>query len=231
MIKPIIGITPSIEDNFIKLNQNYCKALHEAGAVCIMLSYCEKTENIIDILDGVLLSGGGDISEKFLNEKLHPKANTIYPFRDEFEIELCNMTYQIDMPLLGICRGMQVLSLADGGGINQHILGHNQIENRNITTHNVAVKKESNLFNILNDTLIPVNSFHHQAVNKIGSNMLVSAYSQDGFIEAVEDKNQKFRIGVQWHPESLYNNYSQHFQIFKEFVKYAIDFKTKNKVY
>lgn len=231
IIKPIIGITPSIENDILKLNQSYCAILHRLNAVCIILNYFENISDIIKILDGILLSGGGDICEKFLNEKLHKEANNIYPIRDEFEISLCKQAYKINIPVLGICRGMQILSIADGGSINQHILGHNQSEARNVTTHDVIVDKKSKLFSIVNNEIIPVNSFHHQVVNRVGKNTSISAYSEDGFIEAIENNEQSFRIGVQWHPEALYNKFLEHFKIFDEFVKYSIDFKTKNKVY
>lgn len=229
-IKPVIGITPSIDENFIKLNSLYCEAIEKFNASAIILNYSKDCNNIINFLDGIILSGGGDISEKYLNEKIHPKANTIYPERDEYEIKLIKSALEKDIPILGICRGAQIINIALGGSIIQHIEFHMQKEKRNIATHNINIIKNSKLYNILECLNTNVNSFHHQCIDKPGKDIIYCAYSNDAVIEAIEHKYKKFCIGVQWHPEALFEDNRQK-NIFKTLVKYSIDFHNTNKVY
>lgn len=223
-MKKVIGITTAFENNFTKLNRMYYEAVIKAGAIPISLccSNSYSTEVLLKNLDGVILSGGGDIHFDYIKDEcLHPLADSIYPERDEFEINICKYALSNDLPVLGICRGMQILSVACGGNIVQHIEAdnHNQKNlERNKTFHSVYIEDDCRLKEIYNKEKISVNSFHHQAVSDAGVDMRVCARSHDGVIEAVEHMRHSFFVGVQWHPECLFLDFPVHFNLFKRFV-------------
>lgn len=202
----IIGITHSYEDNFAKLNIDYLKITAFFGATGLIIPYTEKVSEILDITDGVILSGGGDLSERLISERLSPMAKNIYPDRDIFEAELCAEAYKRDIPLLGICRGVQVMNAALGGTIYQHIDGHiseyADLKNKDETvTHGIKINKESFLYKITESEHWNVNSFHHQCVKIPAPGFMVSAEGGDFNIEAIENPEKRFFAGVQWHPE------------------------------
>ena len=216
----LIFITANNEGNNFLINKNYCNAISDLGQVPILISNykLDVIDKIISVADGILFSGGGDIHAKFFNQKLHPKVNDINFERDEFELKLCAKAIQKNLPILGICRGMQIINIAMGGNIFQHISNHMQNIPRDLPIHNVNVLYGTKLFCISKAEKIKVNSLHHQAVNVLGNEIIISAKADDGTIEAIEMPNKKFVLGVQWHPESLYKIYDVHGKIFKEFV-------------
>lgn len=201
LMSVIIGITHSYEDNFPKINADYLKAVSSFGAVSLIISYNESPDNILDIADGIILSGGGDLSEYLITEKLSPKARGLCVKRDVYEAELCRKAFAKNIPLLGICRGIQVMNTSFGGNIYQHIDGHISENSINNITHKISISKKSFLYNIIkNDTAI-VNSFHHQCLSDVSPIFDISATSDDSIIEAVECPKRNFFAGVQWHPE------------------------------
>jgi len=201
--KPIIGISASLDDKRFYLNRAYSDAIIAAGGQPIIITQPES----LHLIDGLLLSGGGDIAGQFFGQPTHPLANDIWPQRDEAEINMAQMAYAQNMPIFGICRGLQVLNVALGGDIIQHIDGHKQDEPRNVPTHSV----------IMNGTKIMVNSIHHQAVGKVAPPLQVCATADDGAIEALHDPRKPFVLGVQWHPEELIHM-PEHFALFASFV-------------
>lgn len=183
------------------------------------------TESILDIAQGLLLTGGGDIDPLLLDEQPLKGLGSICPSRDKIELDLCVAALRRNIPILGICRGCQILSIASGGSIyqdiySQHItnIKHCQQAPRYYPTHTVILEPNSKIISIYNKATIEVNSFHHQAVCNTGEDMIVSARSKDNIIEAIEHKNHKFALGVQWHPEAMFEKYNSHLEIFKQFI-------------
>lgn len=225
-MKPIIAITPNMteDESVMQLNNKYCDAIWNSGGLPIIISYkIDEIENILNVVDGLLLSGGGDIDPFLMGEEPLKSLSFIYPIRDNTEVELCKLALKNNIPILGICRGCQILSIASGGKIYQDInsiasIKHSQQAPKYYPTHFVNLEKNSKLIGIYDCNKLKVNSFHHQAVNTLGDDMIVCAKSNDGIIEAIEHKINKFVIGVQWHPESMFKKYSIHLNLFKEFV-------------
>lgn len=225
-MKPIIAITPNMteDENIMQLNNKYCDAIWHSGGLPIIISYkIDEIENILNVVDGLLLSGGGDIDPFLMDEEPQKKLSSIYPIRDNTEVELCRLALKNNIPILGICRGCQILSIASGGKIYQDIdlisnIKHSQQAPKYYPTHFVSLEKNSKLIKIYNCDKLKVNSFHHQAVSVLGDNMIVCAKSSDNITEAIEHKINKFVIGVQWHPEAMFTQYDIHLKLFKEFV-------------
>ncbi len=217
----IVGITHSFEDNFVKLGLSYLKAVSQFGATALVISYTENVDDILNLTDGVILSGGGDLSECVLSEKLDPKARDVYPKRDIFEAELCRKAFDRNIPVFGICRGIQIMNVALGGKINQHIAGHTEeysigSDNNIPIVHKILIDRESFLYKVTKFERAEVNSFHHQCVSEISPELSVCARSDDYVVEAVECKKRKFFLGVQWHPEKMMDSFSK--KIFEAFV-------------
>ena len=227
-IKPIIAVSPSIGEKNYFVNINYMKCISLSGAIPLMMTF-ENLNDIAEILekaDGVLITGGGDVDPKYFNEELHEKADLVLPQRDAFEILLCKKAYELKKPILAICRGLQVLNVTFGGSLHQHIENHSFPDRRNEEIHCVNISENSLLSEIIGRENLYVNSIHHQAVNKLGRDLNICAISEDGIIEAIENKNHPFLLGVQWHPEAMESKAtesetteSKHFNIFKTFVK------------
>jgi len=216
-MKPLIIISPSVNnsEDELTLSRAYCQAIRLAGGLPLVTDY-SNTNDFIKVADGILLSGGGDIDPNRTGDI--PDLDTqgqISVARDEFEYNLLGLAIKEDMPVLGICRGMQVIGAFSGGHIIQNIDGHKQNVDRDKTYHEVEIKKNTLLYNIVRKEKISVNSFHHQAVGE-GFDGIVSAIDNN-IIEAIELAGQKFVLGVQWHPEYLCG-IEEHFRIFKEFV-------------
>ena len=210
MIKiPLIGITTdsSLEDYSVR--KKYCNQVLAAGAYPILLppvSDIEKTKAFLENLDGIIFTGGGDHNPLLMNEEPVPELGNINPERDNFEIPLCQEAYKRNLPILGICRGIQTIAIALGGHVKQHIstsVKHSQNAPKDSVTHSVKIEKGSILSEIYNSENIFVNSFHHQAVDNPGSRFKAVAFSKDNIIEAIESTEYHSVIGVQWHSEQL----------------------------
>ena len=166
------------------------------------------------MLDGILLTGGGDIDPTLFNEEPHAKLGEVTPARDSLEIELAKEMLQVNKPILGICRGLQILNVALGGAdysrysFTKHkpILQHSQKAPRSHPSHFVQIEKDTILESITETPKIKVNSFHHQAVKDVPKPLIISGTASDGIIEAVESTAHHFVLGVQWHPEALAEN-------------------------
>ena len=220
-MKPLIIITPSVNENEdeFKLSEKYFEAVRAAGGYALQSSYGD-IEEILDIADGILFSGGGDIEPSLSNdEPVKDKQGQISKSRDSFEFELMRRAVEKNIPVLGICRGMQVMGAVYGAHIIQHMERHMQSMPKSETLHSVSVKEGSLLGSITDSKSIRVNSFHHQAVGD-GFEGNVSAVSDDGYIEAIELVGKDFALGVQWHPEHLCGSY-ENIKIFKAFVEAA----------
>ena len=214
--RPIIGITGNFGAKGCELAQAYYESVRQAGGVPVVLPPYDDDAALcqtLDKVDGILLSGGGDINPLLLGEEPIPGLHGICPQRDEMELLLVREAYNRQIPLLGICRGIQVLVAALGGTLYQDLntqyseaplVKHDQDLDRAYASHSVKLEAGStlsSLFPELSEKGLPVNSFHHQAVRTPGPLLRVAAKATDGVIEAVESNEFKSIIGVQWHPE------------------------------
>ena len=228
-MKPIIGISSSLNEHVLSVPTDYIQAITKFGGVPIILPNLQEDaiESIVELLDGLLLTGGGDIDPTLFNEEPHQNLGTITPERDEFEIAIIQKMMKLNKPIFGICRGLQILNIAIGGDMYQDIymqsqnklLQHTQLAPRSHTSHFVHVIEGSKLGDIVQVEKFKVNSFHHQAVRKIPTDFKASAIASDGIIEAFESMNHKFVMGLQWHPECLLskNDYAS-IAIFETFI-------------
>ncbi len=211
-MKPIIGISTGydFDDKTYMLKENYIMSILKAGGVPIMLPAVTEFDIIqsyTESCDAVVLSGGGDAHPSYWGELPDKELGEVNPLRDVFEIELARNMIKNRKPVLGICRGCQIINIADGGSIYQHLAGklmHQQKAPRNYAFHVVFIQKDSKLAALLKTEQIKVNSFHHQAVKIPGQNMKIAACAPDGTIEAIEFNGpNQFVVGIQWHPECM----------------------------
>jgi putative glutamine amidotransferase len=221
---PLIALTTSVTPDDdpgstpprAHLNRAYVLAVQRAGGVPLLLPpYLDPPalQALWDRLDGLVLTGGGDIDPEWFGQRRHPKAEAVSQARDELEIEAARRALHQGLPVLAICRGAQVLNVALGGSLHQHVpdayptspIDHAQREPRQRATHEVKVMVEGTQIGaILGAGDLKVNSFHHQAIDRLGRGLRDVAWAPDGVIEAVEGEDDRgFVVGVQWHPEDL----------------------------
>lgn len=231
-MQPIIGITTSLSDDesLLQLNRTYTRAISHAGGIPILLPTCDETDSLsryAGICDGLLLSGGDDVDPSAYGEAQSWHCGTISPLRDCFELALCRQFLKMNKPILAICRGIQVLNVALGGTLYQDLqsdlpesLAHRQKQKPWYASHPVSLVRDSILSGILAADAIAVNSHHHQAVAQPGKGLRICATAPDGVIEAVELPSHPFCIGVQWHPERLWDQplTNAHERLFRAFV-------------
>lgn len=211
-VQPIIGITGNFGEKGCELAEGYYESVLKAGATPVIIPPYEDTDALINTLehiDGLLLSGGGDLNPLFLEEEPIRELHNINYKRDLSELLITRLAYDRQIPILGICRGIQVLTAALDGELYQdiysqcegHLLKHSQDLDRRYASHTVQLTENSLISKIFNESTIAVNSFHHQAVKAPGPHLKICATAPDGIIEAVESSEYKSILGVQWHPE------------------------------
>jgi len=207
--RPVIGITGNYEDLACKLGKGYYQSVIAAGGVPLIIPPSADKDvlmNTLDHIDALILSGGGDINPLYAGEEPVPGLHGINQERDLPELLITRLAYNRQLPMLGICRGIQTLAVALGGKVCQDITAtvkHSQDADRSEPTHSVNVVEDSTLFNIYKEQRLMVNSFHHQAVEDAGSKFRVVATALDGIVEAIESAEMKSILGVQWHPECM----------------------------
>ena len=231
--RPVIGITGNYEELTCKLGRGYYDSIIRAGGIPVIIPPSADSNVLmgtLDRIDALLLSGGADINPLWCGEEPVPGLHGINQERDLPELLITRLAYNRQMPILGICRGIQTLAAALGGKVCQDIsatVKHSQDADRSEPTHSVTVKEDSTLYNIYKANLSPlssllspltsphsplssllspllyVNSFHHQAVSEPGDKFRVTATAPDGIIEAIESTEYKSIVGVQWHPECM----------------------------
>ena len=234
-MKPIIGVTvdKGSGDGFFyeKINECNLKALITSGAIPLMLPITgddELIDDYLNIVDGLYFSGGNDINPLIYGEDPIKEIGGIDYSRDEFEIKIFKKAAAKDMPILGICRGEQVINVAAGGTLYQDIYSQKEGTNGHSPKfstssiygyHKVNIMKDSILYNIIKTDEMSVNSLHHQAVKDIAEGYKVTAYASDGTIEAIESVNHSFIVGIQWHPEIMFERYPEFLKIFEALVQ------------
>jgi putative glutamine amidotransferase len=224
--RPLIGVSTSITVSTpvppssgppperAYVNSTYLRAVQQAGGVPVLLPPQldpEAVQELMSAVDGLLLTGGGDIDPVRFGEAAHPTCFDVAPARDDVEIRAVQWALDRKLPVLGICRGIQVLNVALGGGLYQDIpsepgsdIAHSQAAPRDQPTHGVAVKPGSRLAETLGVDKVAVNSMHHQALRGLGRGLVEVAWAPDHVIEGVElTESSHFVLGVQWHPEEL----------------------------
>lgn len=238
MTKPIIGIATNElhEENEILFNTKVAytpldtiKGVLNAGGLPILLPIGNKNlaKQYAEKIDGLLLSGGQDISPLFYEEEPIPELKETLPIRDTFEIELVKEVLKLKKPIFAICRGLQLINVALGGSLYQdinilgnNILKHLQKTHPKYTSHSIKTEENSIIRKIIGEKTT-VNTLHHQAVKKLGKNLKITATSNDGFVEAIESTiKEQYILAVQWHPEILLqNNHKESQQLFDDFIK------------
>lgn len=215
--RPVVGITSNYVDGDATLRERYYKQVEAAGGTPVIIPPLKNEEVIattLDHIDALLLTGGGDIDPRLSGEEPSPLLGEINEERDIPELTITRMAFQRQMPIMGICRGVQTIVTALGGHVAQDIslvegwkstmgIVHSQKEEREVKTHEVRIVDGTVLRSIYPQEKLLVNSFHHQAVDDCGKHLRVSAVSEDGLVEAVESCEWKSVLGVQWHPEWL----------------------------
>ena len=233
MPKPLIGITTRNEKDtdghpLIALQHSYLKAVTQAGGLPVPIPSMLSEEDFTDLysrLDGILFTGGGDVSLEYFNGSDHPRIGEVDDKRDTTEIILMRAAVQDGKPLLGICRGAQVMNVAMGGTLYTHI--YDQLKGaldhaypgdlRRTLVHPVNVDESTRSAEIFGETLLHVNSLHHQGLKDIAPGLRVAGHAPDGLVEVVEIPDHPYAVAVQWHPEWLTDQLSMQ-RLFKSFV-------------
>jgi len=226
----LIGVTPAQSDKGnITVNQDYLNAIMRAGAVPVLLPMTEDDKAqtaLLARLDGLLLSGGADVAPALYGEETLPCCGEILPIRDSFEIGIFQKALKASLPVLGICRGIQIINVALGGTLYQDIetqlkgaIKHPCYDTPRDKVHEVTVTEDSLLYRASGLTRFGVNSRHHQGIKQLGKGLVATAYSADGLIEAVDYPQARYVTAVQWHPESLSDRYPEAQTIFDAFVE------------
>lgn len=210
--QPVVGITANYSDGDATLRDRYYWQIVAAGGTPVIVPPVADKDviaNTLDHIDALLLSGGGDFNPLWADEQPSPRLHSINAERDLAELLTTRLAYNRQMPILGICRGIQTIAMALEGHVQQDItdnpqhIKHSQDADRSEPTHTVTVTRDTILASIYDAEEFAVNSFHHQAVDDPGCRLVATAYAEDGTIEAVESSEHKPIMGVQWHPEWL----------------------------
>lgn len=212
---PTLAIPPGPKPPRFGINQSYVRALATAGCASVLiplLSDDERLRAIYERLDGIVFPGGADVAPGEYGEQPIDNLNVIEPERDRTELTLARWAFDDNLPVLGICRGQQLLNVALGGTLYQDLRhqGVTEVEHsdahglgRTAMIHNVRLDPDSRLAQLIDETSLDVNSLHHQAVKRAAAPLKVTGKSDDNVIEAMESPERRFLIAVQWHPEEI----------------------------
>ena len=241
-MKPLIGVTPDFNAGDRKewggreptyfLRARYVRAVEDLGGIPIVLPLVADLgarRRLLSHIDGLLLTGSGpDLAPELYGERQRYKFRVMSQRRATFELEMAQMARAADLPLLGICGGMQALNVAFGGSLYQDIdaqrpqpLRHRQSLPATQLTHAVCIAPKSLLHRIVKTKTLRVNSSHHQSVKAVAPSLTATAVAPDGVIEAIESSSQRFLLGIQWHPEFLFDRHQRHRRLFEAFLEAA----------
>ena len=214
-MKPVIGITTYLtrakfgiwEEDTALVPADYLHAIERAGGRALLVPPSEEAiDETLDALDGVVFSGGADLDPQLYGQEAHPETKGVVAERDRGELALLQAALARDMPVLAVCRGSQVLNVALGGDLVQHlpeVVGHEKHKHTpgEYADHDVTVEPDTRLGSLIGDRA-PVKSHHHQGLGRLGKGLRESARAEDGTPEALEDPSRRFALGVLWHPEA-----------------------------
>ena len=230
MSKPMIGILPLVdmERESYWMIPGYMKGIEAAGGIPVMLPLTTDykiIQRLVENFDGFLLTGGQDVSPKLYGEEILSECGQINQQRDKMEQILIKQVIELDKPMLGICRGIQILNAVLGGTLYQDLpmqysseIDHHMTPPYDRVVHKVILNEETPLYSILNVKEIGVNSYHHQAIKDLSEKLEIAAVSEDGIIEGVYMPGKKFVLATQWHPELSYLKDENSMKIFNAFV-------------
>jgi len=245
----LIGVTPDThsgrklktrtpKEEITYLWDQYLQALLDNKALATLLPVTldkQLIQKMLQRLDGIVLAGGNfDVPPEFFGEEIKPWLGKLKPKRSKFELELLKAAMKKNMPILGICGGMQIINVAFGGTLYQDIKeerpasgNHQQTVRKDKTSHQVKLAPGTRLYRMMTGkkgkTPLPlrVNSTHHQAIKDLGQGLTVNAVATDGIVEGVESRTHRFLVGIQWHPELLYPEHKDQNRIFSAFIRAA----------
>lgn len=241
-MRPLIGITCSravggtwgfySPGHFMDYTFNeYSQAIQHCGGAPVLIPVAQNRETlrtILDRLDGLLLSGRPDINPRHYGEEPLAGLGEIDEGLDLMELEIARFASQRDLPILAICRGIQVLNVSQGGTLYQDIpvqvkegINHSQKADKGVNTHSISIETKTSLHRIFRKKEIWVNGKHHQAIKELAPGLIMSAKAKDGIVEAVEHPSKKFVLGVQWHPEGTWKEDPYSKKLFRAFVQAA----------
>ncbi len=213
------------------LNSAYLRAIEDAGIAPVLIApgmSGASIETLLDVCDGLMLTGGGDIDPARYGRAPHSETSGVSGERDDAEFSAFALAYERRLPILAICRGMQLANVALGGSLHQHLpdLSGNAINHRQTpeapreeTTHTVSLSPECRLAALLGTRTLSVNSMHHQAVSEAGAGLVVTGYAPDGVVEAMEAGDERWLLAVQWHPEELTGTQEHARRLFAAFAE------------
>ena len=249
MKRPVIGITGNYADQTCTLAEGYYQSVLKAGGIPVIIppryveegDDCSDLTGVLDNIDGIVFSGGGDPNPLLFGEEPVVQLHSITPERDLQELKLVRMAYNRQIPMLGICKGIQMINAALGGTLYQDIhsqkeggvwVKHSQDEDRRFPSHTVNVENGTLLHKLFGKDTLQVNSFHHQACKDIAPCLRLSAISPDGIIEAIESNEYKSILGVQWHPETfVLRDSDEMMPIFHWLIGEAQEFKAARELH
>ena len=237
MARPLIGITSYAEevrwgvwtDDAAVVPLAYVRAVeHAGGRPLVVPPFEEGLDETLDVLDGIVFSGGGDLDPGLYDANPHPETDAPRVARDAAELAMLKAALDRDMPVLAICRGSQILNVAQGGDLVQHLpdeVGHEQHRHQpgEFSDHDVKVAPESRLGSLLGERA-PVKSHHHQGFGRIGEGLRQVAWAEDGVVEGLEDPEKRFAVGVLWHPEE-----GEDYALFKALVDEAARYRVERR--
>ena len=214
MGKPVVGITTYLtraawgawDMEAALIPADYVRAVERAGGAPLLVPPGADVEVALDVVDGLIFSGGSDLDPELYGDRPHPETNGVVRERDDFELELMRAALERDLPVLAICRGSQMLNVALGGGIEQHVPDRVGTDVHKETSgvfaeHDVEVDPGTRLGSLLGERY-EVKSHHHQGFGELGQGLRAAARAPDGTVEALEDPSRRFTLGVLWHPEA-----------------------------
>jgi putative glutamine amidotransferase len=233
--RPLVGITTYVtpaawghwETEAALVPAQYVEAVERAGGRALLVPPSPGGQDeLLDALDGLIFSGGSDLEPETYGQDPHPETKGVHPERDEAELALLTAALERDLPVLAICRGSQVLNVALGGDLVQHlpeVVGDEKHKHTpgEFADHDVELEPGTRVAQLLGDRA-PVKSHHHQGFGRLGEGLVEAARAEDGTIEAVEDPSRRFALGVLWHPEA-----GEDLKLFEELVREAAEYRVR----